>query len=186
MQTAAQLEVKFAPNPKPIVLTDGARIEGYASRFKEVDQGGDQVMPGAYGAALERLAQQGRRVKMLWQHDPAQPIGVWDTLNEDQTGLYVSGRILTETRQGAEAAALIAAGAIDGLSIGYRTTKSARSETGGRQLLELDLWEVSLVTFPMLPSARVTPAQKSERTEDLHRLAQALRQATDLLKRETI
>ncbi len=180
------LEIKFANSPAPITLTEGARIEGYASRFNEVDQGGDQVMPGAYAAALERLKTQGRRVKMLWQHDPSQPIGVWDDLREDATGLYVSGRILTETRQGGEAAALIAAGALDGLSIGYRTTKSARNDSGGRQLLELDLWEVSLVTFPMLPTARVTPAQKSERTENLHALAQALRHATQQLQRETL
>lgn len=186
MQIIPHLEVKFAPSAQPITLGKDARIEGYASRFGEVDQGGDQVMPGAYAAALARLNEQGRRVKMLWQHDPAQPIGVWDQISEDATGLYVSGRILTETQRGAEAAALIAAGALDGLSIGYRTTKSARSANGGRELLELDLWEVSLVTFPMLPTARVTPSQKSERTEHLHVLAQALRQATDLLKRETI
>ncbi|MQQ06947.1 HK97 family phage prohead protease [Epibacterium sp. SM1979] len=183
MRFDPNLEVKFAENPAPITLTEGARIQGYASRFGEVDQGGDQVMPGAYTEALERLNAQGRRVKMLWQHDPSQPIGVWDELHEDQTGLFVSGRLLTETRQGAEAAALIAAGAIDGLSIGYRTTKSARSETGTRQLLALDLWEVSLVTFPMLPSARV--AAPKTKTNQLNTLAAALRQATAQLKRQS-
>ena len=92
---------------------------------------------------------------MLWQHDPAQPIGVWDEVREDAKGLWVKGRILTDVARGREAAALIGAGAIDGLSIGYRTVKSRKDDKGGRLLSELELWEVSLVTFPMLPDARV-------------------------------
>ena len=96
-----------------------------------------------------------RRVKMLWQHDPSQPIGVWDEAREDARGLWVKGRLLESTQKGREAAALIAAGAIDGLSIGYRTRKAGKNEKGHRLLTELELWEVSLVTFPMLPSARV-------------------------------
>ena len=92
---------------------------------------------------------------MLWQHDPAQPIGVWDEVREDARGLWVKGRILDSVEKGREAAALIAAGAIDGLSIGYRTVKASKNSKGQRLLSELELWEVSLVTFPMLPSARV-------------------------------
>ena len=97
----------------------------------------------------------GRSVKMLWQHDPSQPIGVWDEVREDGTGLYVKGRILIEVEKGREAAALLAAGAIDGLSIGYRTLRAEKDGKGRRLLSELELWEVSLVTFPMLPEARV-------------------------------
>ena len=130
-------------------------IEGYASLFGQVDQGSDMVQRGAYRASLEGLAKAGQRVKMLWQHDPAQPIGVWDEVREDEHGLYVKGRLLADVARGREAAALIEAGAIDGLSIGYRT-KKAQKDTGGRRLLsELELLEVSLVTFPMLPDARV-------------------------------
>jgi hypothetical protein len=92
---------------------------------------------------------------MLWQHDPAQPIGVWDEVREDGRGLYVKGRILTDVEKGREAAALIGAGAIDGLSIGYRTVRAQKDGKGQRLLSELELWEVSLVTFPMLPDARV-------------------------------
>ena len=92
---------------------------------------------------------------MLWQHDPAQPIGVWDEVREDARGLYVKGRILTDVEKGREAAALIGAGAIDGLSIGYRTVRAQKDGKGQRLLSELELWEVSLVTFPMLPDARV-------------------------------
>ena len=70
---------------------------------------------------------------MLWQHDPAQPIGVWDEVREDERGLFVKGRILTEVERGREAVALIEAGAIDGLSIGYRTLRSVKDGKGGRQ-----------------------------------------------------
>ncbi|MEO3479415.1 HK97 family phage prohead protease [Phaeobacter sp. CAU 1743] len=139
---------------------DSGAIEGYASLFGIEDQGGDIVAPGAYAASLAKLTQAGRRVKMLWQHDPAQPIGVWDEAREDERGLWVKGRILTEVAKGREAQALIKAGSIDGLSIGYRTVKAQKQSGGQRLLQELELWEVSLVTFPMLPEARV--AAKSE------------------------
>lgn len=149
------LETKFCPGTSAMTVTDGHLIEGYASLFGLADQGGDQVEPGAYAASLERLSGKGGRVKMLWQHDPAQPIGVWDEVREDGKGLWVKGRILTDLERGREAAALIAAGAIDGLSIGYRTLRAEKA-AGGRKLAELELWEVSLVTFPMLPEARVS------------------------------
>ena len=139
-----------------ITVTEGRLVAGYASVFGRRDQGGDVVLPGAYAASLTRLAGAGRRVKMLWQHDPAQPIGVWDEVREDATGLWVKGRILTEVERGREAVALLGAGAIDGLSIGYRTIKAERDGKGQRLLAELELWEVSLVTFPMLPEARVS------------------------------
>lgn len=149
------LETKFCRLGEDIAVTDGCRIEGYASFFGLTDQGGDVVMPGAYGKSLGRLKREGRAVKMLWQHDPAQPIGVWDEISEDGRGLRVKGRILTEVEKGREAAALVAAGAIDGLSIGYRTVTAEKDAKGRRLLREVELWEVSLVTFPMLPEARV-------------------------------
>ena len=104
----------------------------------------------------------GRSVKMLWQHDPARPIGVWDEVREDKKGLWVKGRILADVQAGAEALALIQAGAIEGLSIGYRTIRAEKSQKGTRLLHEVDLWEVSLVTFPMLPEARVEAEAKAE------------------------
>jgi HK97 family phage prohead protease len=151
----AHLETKFHRPEAGLVLAEGARIEGYASLFGVADHGGDVVLAGAYGAALAEMAAAGRRVKMLWQHDPAQPIGVWDEVGEDARGLYVKGRLLPEVVRGREAAALVAAGAVDGLSIGYRTLRAERDGKGRRVLAELELWEVSLVTFPMLPQARV-------------------------------
>lgn len=146
-----ELEHKFCRLGEAVTVTDGTQIEGYASLFGETDQGGDIVSAGAYAKSLAR----DRRIKMLWQHDPATPIGVWDEVREDGKGLYVKGRLLDSVERGREAAALIAAGAIEGLSIGYRTVRASKTDKGHRLLTELELWEVSLVTFPMLPSARV-------------------------------
>ena len=150
------LERKFMTFQDVAEVDGGVEISGYASLFGSVDQGGDVVQAGAYAASLKALAAAGRRVKMLWQHDPAQPIGLWEEVREDAKGLWVKGRILSAVDKGREAAALIAAGAIDGLSIGYRTVKAQKNVEGQRVLSELDLWEVSVVTFPMLPRARVS------------------------------
>lgn len=161
------LEVKFCRAQADIQVRDGLRLEGYASLFGAPDQGGDIVAPGAYTKSLSA----DRRVKMLWQHDPGEPIGIWDEITEDATGLYVKGRLLGDVARAREAAALLEAGAIDGLSIGYRTVRAQKSDTGQRLLSEVELWEVSLVTFPMLPEARVAsamaPAAKSEDLADL-------------------
>ncbi len=170
------LELKFAGG-KP-VMTGGAVIEGYASRFGLPDQGGDIVAKGAFGASLARLAAKGCKVRMLWQHDPAKPIGVWDEIREDETGLWVKGRLLSEVSLAREAATLIDAGAIDGLSIGYRTIRAEKDRQGRRVLTEVELWEVSLVTFPMLPEAKL--GRKD--TEDTRDFAAALIAATKALR----
>ncbi|CAM4036196.1 HK97 family phage prohead protease [Palleronia rufa] len=169
------LERKFCGLER--VETDGSEIAGYASVFGVSDQGGDVVEPGAYAVSLERLRARGGRVKMLWQHDPAQPIGVWDEVREDAAGLWVRGRILTDVEKGRDAAALVAAGAIDGLSIGYRTRKATKNDRGQRLLCELELWEVSLVTFPMLPEARVDAKGDAPGADPLQELAAAIRSA---------
>ena len=166
------LERKAAPEAR-VRLEDGCVIAGYASRFGEVDGGGDVVEPGAYCDGLARMAAEGRRVKMLWQHDPARVIGVWDEVREDARGLWVKGRLLTEVALGREAAALVEAGALDGLSIGYTVKRATRDAEGRRHLRELDLWEVSLVTFPMLRSARV--GAKAARRRELAGALQAAR-----------
>lgn len=171
------LETKFALLGDAVEVTNGTRIEGYASYFGVCDQGGDVVKAGAYGASLKALAAGGRSVKMLWQHDPAQPIGIWDEVREDKKGLYVKGRLLLDVAKGREAVALIEAGAIDGLSIGYRTQKASQNEKGQRLLSELELWEVSLVTFPMLPSARIGAKSDESDAHILRDMARALKMA---------
>jgi len=170
------LEVKYAgPAPGLQPGSDHA-IAGYASVFGQRDKGGDTVAPGAYSASLARRgAPGGTPVRMLWQHDPAQPIGVWDTLREDATGLYVEGRLLDDVARAREARALLAAGAVDGLSIGYRTLRAEALPGGGRRLIELDLWEVSLVTFPMQDTARID--RKDATAARLARMAARLRAA---------
>lgn len=158
-------------------VTDAGAIEGYASLFGAADQGGDVVARGAYTASLKRMGAEGRRVRMLWQHDPREPIGIWDELREDANGLWVKGRLLETVARAREAAALIAAGAIDGLSIGYRTLRASKNDKGQRLLQELELWEVSLVTFPMLPSARVAAKGESPSDAALREMAAVLRAA---------
>jgi HK97 family phage prohead protease len=164
MQAYGAPERKFHRPEAGLVVSEEHVVQGYASLFGKTDQGGDIVQKGAYAASLKRLAARQGRVKMLWQHDPGQPIGVWDEVREDATGLWVKGRILPQVERGREVAALVQAGAIDGLSIGYRTVKAERDGKGQRLLSELELWEVSLVTFPMLPEARV--AAKAEALDD--------------------
>jgi HK97 family phage prohead protease len=130
---------------------------GYASLFGETDLANDVVEPGAFGASLARRGTAG--VKMLWHHDPAEPIGCWLDIREDSRGLAVRGQLLPELTRGREALVLMRAGAVDGLSIGFRTVRARPGALGrkaaGRRLIEIDLWEISLVTFPMLPAARV-------------------------------
>jgi len=156
------LETKYRQFGSEIGVKPDNTISGYASLFGAKDEGGDTVAPGAYAASLKRLMEAGRKVKMLWQHDPGRPIGVWDEIWEDKKGLFVKGRLLSDVQLGAEAIALIKAGAIEGLSIGYRTRRAEKNTGGGRLLHEVELWEVSLVTFPMLPEARIQATDSSE------------------------
>ncbi|MCI2393414.1 HK97 family phage prohead protease [Aliiroseovarius sediminis] len=181
------LEHKFVKLGDTSQVDDGILIEGYASFFDQCDTGGDIVAPGAYGKSLRALKGVDRGVKMLWQHDPTQPIGVWDEVREDARGLYVKGRILTDVAKGREAAALIDAGAIDGLSIGYRTKRATKNDKGQRLLTELELWEVSLVTFPMLPTARVGAKGDVPMAADtiLRELAASLNDARLMLARKS-
>ena len=167
------LERKFAHGEPSVRLEEGVRVTGYASWFGVEDTGRDVVEAGAYCDSLARMATEGRRVKMLWQHDPAQVIGVWDEVREDARGLYVSGRLLPGVGKAREAAELIEAGALDGLSIGYTVKRAGKDSQGRRLLKELELWEVSLVTFPMLPSARV--GAKADPSRELARAIEAAR-----------
>jgi HK97 family phage prohead protease len=143
----------------PLIAPDGG-IEGYASLFGEVDQARDMVMPGAFAASLRQRGV--RRVPMLFQHDPTEPIGVWLELREDLHGLYARGRLIPEVVRARELLALLKAGAADGLSIGFRTVKGrVDPKSRIRKLDAIDLWEISLVTFPLLAGARVRVMKES-------------------------
>lgn len=134
------------------LIKSDLRISGYASLFGQADMSGDSVQRGAFAASL--LSMSGR-LPMLFGHETAEPIGVWDRIFEDQTGLFVSGRVIGGNSKSDRTARLIREGALSGLSIGYRAKRASRKGSG-RTLLELDLWEVSVVAFPMLRSARIT------------------------------
>lgn len=155
-------EIKYAPLNLNTVASDGI-FEGYASLFNTIDMGNDSVAPGAFKKYLGRqsINRSGKNtspfsVKMLYQHNPSEPIGIWEVIREDHKGLYVKGRLIPEIRRAKEVLALMKRGAIDGLSIGYKTIRSRQMNKGSvRQLLEVELYEVSVVTFPMHPGARV-------------------------------
>ena len=147
-------EVKLLPEPVVAVDAQGV-FEGYASLFGVADLGKDVVMPGAFAASLAR--RRPSEIRMLWQHDAAQPIGRWLAIAEDRRGLRVRGKLNLAVERAREVYALLRDGAVDGLSIGFRVERArAERPTGLRRLEKLDLWEISIVTFPMLPGARVS------------------------------
>jgi HK97 family phage prohead protease len=146
-------EVKFCALDVKSIGLDG-RFEGYASLFNRQDLGGDTVLPGAFRETLAERGSSG--VRMLFQHDPAQPIGAWEHLREDARGLFARGRLTTEVAKAREVLALMRSGAIDGLSIGFKTLLSRPGRGKARRLAKIDLWEISIVTFPMLPEARIS------------------------------
>ncbi|WP_018266514.1 HK97 family phage prohead protease [Methylosinus sp. LW4] len=140
-------------------VKDDGTFEGYASTFGNVDSGYDCVMPGAFTRSL--LERPAARIKMLWQHDRTQPIGVWTDAVEDSKGLFVKGALLVPSiKQAAECHALMKAGVIDSMSIGYKTMEADFTQSGVRQLKEVGLFEISMVTFPMNDQATVTTVKE--------------------------
>lgn len=143
---------------------DKGEFTGYASIFGNKDLGNDIIEKGAFMRSLRRKG--AKKIKMLYQHDTKEPIGVFDQVKEDEDGLYVKGRLAMGTQKGREVYELMKMGAIDGLSVGYRVDSKGyeydkRKRT--RNLKEVDLMEISAVTFPMNPSARIQ-AVKSDFT----------------------
>lgn len=132
-------------------------FEGYGSVFGVVDSYNEIVAPGAFAASLAERAAKGAPLPVLWQHRADMPIGVYSEVAEDSKGLRVKGKLLIDdVALAREAHALMKAGAVSGLSIGYWTRESSYDEkTGVRTLTRLDLEEVSLVTFPANPESRV-------------------------------
>ena len=153
-QLAAQV---FRPRTR---IEDDGTVEGYASLFGEVDAARDMVMPGAFTRTLKMRGL--RRIPMLFQHDPAEPIGVWFELTEDFRGLRARGKLIPEVARARELIALVKSGAVDGLSIGFRTVKGRIDPASRvRKIIDLDLWEISIVTFPLLAGARVRAVKGS-------------------------
>jgi HK97 family phage prohead protease len=150
---------KFATLDVRGIAFDGS-FSGYASVFGEVDLGRDVIERGAFRRSIEERGAGG--IRMLYQHDPAQPIGAWRTIREDERGLYVEGLLAPDVARAKEVHSLMKTGALDGLSIGFQTVRAGKaSRSGVRRILEADLWEISVVTFPMLPSARVSDVKNA-------------------------
>lgn len=155
------------------VHADGT-FEGYASVFGVVDSQRDRVHAGAFKASIKGRE---KPVQLLWQHQWDKPIGVITALFEDARGLYLKGKLLMEVAQAREAYALMKSGVVRGLSIGYSVKRSRRNpDSGVRELLELNLWEISLVTQPANVAAQVTVV-KSRVTDDMESLARAIDRA---------
>jgi hypothetical protein len=157
--TRARL-IELAPN----------EFAGYASLWDVPDSSGDVVAKGAFAASLRKRPP--HAVRMLYQHFAHEPIGVWDTIREDARGLYVRGHLTTDVERARDVAALFRDGALDGLSIGFRTQRATRRADGTRLLTEIELWEISVVTFPMLAQSQVTAiGEKSQLAEQLRDIA---------------
>lgn len=154
-------------------------FSGYGAVFGNVDSYGDVIAPGAFAKSLAASAVKGRMPALLWQHDSDHPIGVWDVLQEDAKGLYVEGRLLVnDVPKAKEAHALLKAGALSGMSIGFMPVVSEWDDKQElRTLKEVDLWEVSLVTFPANDDARVSDVKSIDEIKDERDLEQFLREA---------
>lgn len=173
-QDFAAREMKFAPARLETVSRDGV-FEGYASLFDTLDLGRDRVRPGAFRRSLQ--AGGVGAVRMLYQHDPKEPIGVWEEIGEDQKGLFVRGRLLPEIRRASEVMTLMRMKALDGLSIGFKARRARRIRGGSaRELLELDLYEISVVTFPMHPAARAAMVEAAQRPASITKGLPTVRQ----------
>ena len=135
-------------------MQEDGSFAGYASVFGIVDSQNDAVLKGAFKNSL--LARAGR-IKLLWQHQITQPIGVFTLINEDSYGLYIEGRLLLDLQRGSEAYSLLKSGAINGLSIGYSVISAGYNpENNIRLITDLELCEISIVTFPANEAAVVT------------------------------
>lgn len=148
--------------------SDEGHIEGYASVFNVVDEQGDTVVKGAFKKCIERMKEKSKTPKFLWQHDARKPIGVWDEMYEDDYGLFVKGRLLLDLKRGREVWSMLKNKAVDGLSIGYKSAK----RTDNNLITDVDLMEISVVTFPACTDAKVesvksdTEAVKNDDTQN--------------------
>lgn len=167
MKTKEATSTKHLARPFELKeLKEDGSFSGYGSIFGVVDLGYDVVVKGAFTRSLKEHKTAKTMPKLLWQHDSWQPIGIYTTVNEDDKGLYVEGKLALKTVQGAEAYELLKMGAIGGLSIGYKTkTYEYDTETYVRTLTDVDLYEVSLVTFAMNPDAQVSAVKGADITE---------------------
>jgi len=152
-------------------LDEGGHFEGYASVFGVQDYDGDVIVKGAFRKSIDKYRAKSRMPKMLWQHDMRDICGKWQEMHEDERGLYVKGSLILDTQRGREAYALMKAGVLDGMSIGFNVVEAGPSDqrSHGRVIEEVDLWEVSLVTWGANPDALVTNVKARKSIRDFER-----------------
>lgn len=180
----------FACHLQVKALAGDGVFSGYASVFNTLDQQNEIVATGAFQRTLRMAAAQNRTPAMLWMHDPTIPIGLWLSVREDQNGLAVEGRLALRTQKGCEAYELMKIGALTGLSIGYRVISSrVDAKRKARVLTDVDLFEISLVTFPANEAARIddvktpTPSKGDTLRRELRAAAARLNQAARTLRK---
>jgi HK97 family phage prohead protease len=150
-------------------VSDTGVFSGYGSVYGVVDDGEDVVSPGCFTESLADWAKKGRMPALLWQHSAREPIGAYTKIAEDATGLFVEGKLALKTQRGAEAYELLQMKALSGLSIGFITREDSYDQkTGVRTIKKADLWECSVVTFPMNDHARIGAVKTIEEIGDLN------------------
>lgn len=166
-------------------ISSSGTFAGYGSVYGVIDQGDDVVSQGAFADSLAEWQGKSALPALLWQHRAGEPIGAYTAMKEDATGLYVEGQLALKTQRGAEAYELMQMKAISGLSIGFQTREdSFDQKTGVRTIKKGDLWEVSLVTFPMNDSARVSVVKSIEEISDFKSAERYLRESGSLSRSE--
>ena len=156
-------------------------FEGYGSVFNNEDYGRDVMVAGAFTKSLARRP--AGKVKLLRQHYSDEPIGIWLDLVEDSKGLKGRGKLILDTVKGRETHALMRAGALDGLSIGFRTLKDRFDRQKGiRFVEEVDLVEISVVTFPANPKAVVSAVKHQADVASARALAAAITRLTEKMR----
>lgn len=157
------------------LAADGS-FAGYASTFGNEDSSGDTIVKGAFTKGLAKLAASGQKLKMLWQHDRYEPIGVFPVAKEDDVGLYVEGQLTVGVQRADSTLLLMKAGAIDSMSIGgFVVQELFDNKTGKSELQEIELREVSPVTFPANDKARISTVKSIQSFGMLSELEEHLR-----------
>jgi HK97 family phage prohead protease len=166
-------------------VNDDGSFEGYGSVFGNVDFGGDVISKGAFADSIKSMKSNGTMPALLWQHKQSEPIGVYTEVREDETGLYVKGKLALKTVRGSEAYELMKMKALNGLSIGFVSQNDTVDyKTNVRTISKADLWEVSIVTFPMNDKARVSSVKSIDDIKNLADAENFLRESGGLSKSE--
>lgn len=168
-------------------VNNSGTFAGYGSVYGVIDQGDDIVAPGCFTDSLAEWGQKDRMPALLWQHRSSEPIGIYTAMREDENGLYVEGKLALKTQQGAEAYELLKMKAISGLSIGFMTREDSYDQkTGIRTIKKGDLWECSLVTFPMNDDARIEAVKSIDLITDFKSAEHYLRESGGLSRSESV